>query len=506
MNQDLETYRNAARRLKKAYAAGAAEAVARVNAHVPADRPPRHADFLHVIAREAGEASWPQLKFALDTLTQSRDHRAERLKIALYEGQHWRIERLLAQDPGLAAHNLGLQIALYDQRGVEAALARDPSAATRVIGVRTPLLHLAFSKEIHRSPEKRAAMMAIAAALVAHGADVNEGYPAEPGSDHKLSALYGALCHAGNTELGRWLLEHGADPNDNECAYHATELGQLDTLRLLMKHGVRLSGTNALPRALDFRDLEMVRLLLDYGADPNEAVQGHPSGQPVDSVPALHQAARRWCPGEIATLLLDRGADPFALWGGHTPYATARIYGNPEIAAVLEARGAATALTEGEQLLADCAEGRRPAGPIAPDLLQPEDRLLLTRLVFEPDRLEHFKELVAAGLDPDQVDEMGLTPLHAAGWAGLREAVEFLLTLDPDLEWENGFGGDALGAVIHGSEHRLDRSERDHIGCARLLLEAGAKLPGAYIDDCGNEAMAAFLEEWRDGRAEARTG
>lgn len=499
MAQDLETCRNAARRLKKAYAAGTAEAVERVNAHIPADRPPRHADFLHVIAREAGEASWPQLKFALDTLTQSRDHGADRLKIALYEGQNWRIARLLEQDPGLAAHNLGLQIALYDQPAVEAALARDPSAATRVIGVRTPLLHLAFSKEIHRSPEKRAAMMAIAAALVAQGADVNEGYPAEPGSDHKLSVLYGALCHAGNLELGRWLLEHGADPNDNECAYHATELGQLDTLKLLMKHGVRLSGTNALPRAIDFRDLEMVRQLLDYGADPNEAVQGHPSGQPVDSIPALHQAARRWCQGDIATLLLDYGADPLAPWNGHTPYATARIFGNVDIAAVLESRNAATALTKGEQLLAACAEGQVLPEPIDPALLQPEDHLLLTRLVFEPHRLEHFKALVAAGLDPGRADEMGLTPLHSAGWAGLPEAVEFLLTLGPDLDWVNGFGGDALGSVIHGSEFRLDRHERDHIGCARLLLEAGAKLPDAYIDGCGDEAMAAFLEGWRDG-------
>ena len=114
------------------------------------------------------------------------------------------------------------------------------------------------------------------------------------------------------------LHQHGANPNDDESLYHATELGHTEGLKLLMQHGVSTRGTNALPRALDFGDVEAVRLLLEYGADPNETVAGHPSGQAVDSIPALHQAARRFCSAEIGALLLDYGADSGIMWEGHT--------------------------------------------------------------------------------------------------------------------------------------------------------------------------------------------
>ncbi|WP_422375198.1 ankyrin repeat domain-containing protein [Roseibium sp.] len=494
----LDTYKNAARRLRKSHAKGEAEALARVAAHVPSDKALRHADFLHVIAREAGHDSWPKLKFALESAAMSRAERAERLKMALYFGQHWVTEKLLAADPALKEDNLGLQIALYDLAAVKSALESEPNAALSEIGVRTPILHLAFSKEIHRSPERQGDMLAIAELLRTGGADVNDGYATEPGSEHKVSALYGALCHADNPVLGEWLLEHGADPNDNESLYHSTELSGTAALKLLLKHGARPDGTNALARALDFREEDKVRLLLEAGADPDEAIRDHPSGQPIETVPALHQAARRWCPAPLAELLLDHGADPKRVWKGHTPYATARIFGNEDVAALLEQRGAATPLSEMEKRLADCAMGKTPAAPFDLATLPEEDQLLLTRIVFQEDRLDHLKALVEAGLDPNRTDEMGLPPIHAAGWAGLPEAVAYLLTLKPDLTWKNAFGGDALDTVLHGSEHRLDKDERDHITCARLLLEAGSELYPHFITGCGNEDMVQFLEDWQD--------
>ncbi|GAB4520901.1 MAG: hypothetical protein Tsb0019_22100 [Roseibium sp.] len=493
----LEAYKRNARRLRKAHAAGDPGALARVAAHVDGAKTLKHADFLHVLAREAGHDSWPKLKFAIESAALSREEKVERLTRALYFGQHWITEALLAEDPSLKDETFGLQVALYDLNAVRDAIAADPAAAVRPVGRRTPILHLAFSKEIHHSPGKRADMMAIAGLLLENGADVNDGYPAEPGSDHRLSALYGALCHADNYQLGRWLLENGADPNDNESLYHATELGHTRALELLLAHGARPEGTNALARALDFRSEEKVRLLLEAGADPDEAARDHPSGQPVETVPALHQAARRWCPAPLANLLLAHGADPLRIWKGHTPYATARIFGNDAVAEVLARHGAQTPLNDTETLLADCARGRPPQSPINPESLPEEDQLLLTRIVFERDRLDHLKALVAAGLDPDKADEMGLTPLHAAGWAGLPETVAYLLTLDPDLTWKNAFGGDALDTVLHGSEHRLDREERDHVSCARLLLQAGSVLHRRYIDDCGNAEMVAFLEDWQ---------
>jgi ankyrin repeat protein len=99
---------------------------------------------------------------------------------------------------------------------------------------------------------------------------VNDGYPSETGSPHMLSTLYGAIGHANNMTLGQWLLDHGADPNDNESLCHATELGHLDGLRMLLAAGADPKGTNALLRALDFNNRDMVALLLENGADADE--------------------------------------------------------------------------------------------------------------------------------------------------------------------------------------------------------------------------------------------
>ena len=498
MIYDIEALRAAAKRLKKAFAAGDADAIARLHAVVPGTDIPKHADFLHTIAREQGHESWPRLKFALEAAGMNRDQRAERLKVALFHGQRWVVEKLLGEDPGLTGHNLGLEIATYNLDAARRAVESDPGAATATIGVRSPILHLAYSRYIHMAPEKRDDMLAIAQLLVDHGADPNDAYPAEPDSDHTISALYGALGHADNMGLAEWLLDHGASPDDNESLYHATELGHMDGLRLLMKHGVTTRGTNALPRALDFEDIEMARLLLEYGANPNEAVSWHPSGEPVDTIPALHQAARRWRSGAFAKLLLGHGADPTAVWNGHTAYATARIYGNGSFARVLEEEGHASPLSAQEAALARCAEGVAPDAPIDQADLSEEDRSLLTEVACGPDRLDHLKALVAAGFDPNRAGGMNLTPLHLAAWEGLDDRIAYLLTLDPDLEHVNGFGGTALGTVIHGSENCPSREERNYTTCALMLLEAGAVLKQSYIEGAGREDMVQVLEDWRD--------
>lgn len=493
MPSPLDPYRQSARKLKKAFRAGETEASARLVRYIAPEKIPKHADFLHVIAREAGHDSWPKLKFALEMQALDEDQQAERLKIALYLGQHWRADRLLTANPALKDHNLGLQIALFDLESVEAAIDADPDSATWIIGIRTPILHLAYSRHLQACPEKKDAMLAIARLLIAHGADVNDGYPPEPNALNDISALYGALCHADNFALGEFLLKNGATPDDQESLYHATELGHTRALKLLMRYGVSTRGTNALPRALDFNDIEKVRLLLEYGADPNEGIAPHPSGQPANTIPALHQAARRWCSREIIALLLDHGADASAPWKGYTPYATACVYGNEGAALELASRGADTSLSPEQEALAECAAGRTAS--LDPASLTDEEKLMLTRIVFEPDRLEHLKALVSSGLDPNVTDEMGLTPLHSAAWAGLPDHVAYLLTLEPDLKWRNGYGGDVIGTALHGVENRLDRETRDHETCVRLLVEAGAELSPEDVAHCGDEKMAAFLED-----------
>ena len=499
----LNMLRRRAKALKRDFRANGDEARSRVHKVLPDAETLQHNQALHVIAREEGYDSWPRLKFAVELAAMDRLKRAERLKFALYLGQGWIVDDLLAADPDLAMENFGLACALYRADHVERVLARTPEAATRMVGVRSPILHLAFSRFHRQSPSAAEHAIAVAEALVTHGADVNDSYPSEPGSEHPLSALYGALGHAGNLPLASWLLEHGADPDDNESLYHATELPHLDGVRLLLRHGVRTGGTNALARMLDFDNLEGVDLLLTYGADPNEAVLDHPSGQPIDTIPALHQAARRGRDGRFAALLIKHGADATFTWKGHTAYALARIHGNTSFATALADAGHGHDLSPTEEALARCADGTVPEGrPLATLPLDDEERRVLSRIIMDEDRLDHCRRLVAAGMDPDVTEEMGMPPLHIAAWAGLAEQTAWLLTLDPDLSHINAYGGDLIGTIVHGSENRLDVETRDHVGCARLALDAGAMLRRSDLEGAMNEEMVAFLTDWAEAHPE----
>ena len=143
----IEQLRRDAKALKKAFQSGDAPALARVDDVLPGLTELKHADALHVVAREAGYDSWPKLKFVVETHALDKSARLERLKMALFHGQGWRVSQLLAETPDLRRDNLGIMCALYDLEGVRAALARNPEVVSKpVLGPRVPILHLAFSR------------------------------------------------------------------------------------------------------------------------------------------------------------------------------------------------------------------------------------------------------------------------------------------------------------------------------------------------------------------------
>ena len=495
MTLSIDQLRRDAKALRKAYKAGDAKALARVAAIFRDPSNLKHADALHVVAREAGYDSWPKLKFAVETRALNRSAKLERLKMALFHGQGWRVSQLLSETPDLARDNLGIMCALYDIDGARAALARDPNAiSTPVLGPRTPILHLAFSRWWQHGGTE-ADMLAVADLLLKAGADVNASYEQMPG--YPLSALYGAIGHAMSLPLARWFLENGADPNDGESLYHACDLGA-PALRLLFQFGATCARTNALPRALDFNDLERVEVLLKGGADPNEGIHWpEESGEAPFVIPALHQAARRLCSGEIVARLMDAGGNPDAVEWGHTAYALARMYGNVEAADLMADRGCNTTLTPEEEAIALAVAGQ-PAPRIDPDRLPTETRDMIRSQVHLPEGLRRTKALVAIGLPFDRPDPQGLTPVQIAGWEGLPDVMSYLLSLGPDLGHVNGYGGDLMSTILHGSENAAPQPGRDHIGCLRLALEQGVPLRQSDIDFAGDPRIADFLADWAE--------
>jgi ankyrin repeat protein len=343
-------------------------------------------------------------------------------------------------------------------------------------------------------PDKAADAVAIADMLVANGADVNAS-SFEHGSP--LSPLYWALGHAGNLELAEWLLENGADPNDGESLYHATELGHAEGVKLLLAHGCDPTGTNALPRAMDFDNVEMVRMLLNGGADPNEGSDAWTQGTGMErGVPVLHQAARRMNSGPVLDLRLDNGADPAATWHGHSAYAFAAVFGNAELVDRIEARGLQTSLTPTEEMLATAAKGDVPEGYIDTAKLPEEYRNILREILHLPGKLPHLKALVAIGLEWDRPDAEGVTPVQAAGWCGLPDVMEYFLSLNPNLGHVNSYGGTLLSTILHGAENNPLRADADYLGCLRLALESGVALPRRAVEASGNAEIVAFLQDW----------
>lgn len=500
MDHSLDKLRRAARRLRKSYETGAPAAIERIRQHPLTKGELRHADFLHVIAREQNFDSWPKLKLAAETMGLDRAAKQQRLKIALYNGQMHVVQHLLWDTPDLAKGTLGLEIALYDRHAVAAALARDGAAAITPLGPRRPMLHLAFSRYIHIRPELASDMLAIAQMLLDHGASVDDSMPTSPDNDHPLSALYGAIGHANNMALGRWLLENGANPNDGESLYHATELGHHEGLKMLLAHGATPGGTNALLRAMDFHDHKAVQMLLKAGARPDDFADVSVGGEAPWVVPALHQAARRMSDRQMIDLLLDAGADPARQYQGASAYSYARVFGNDALAKAIEARGAAHALSPIEAMLSDAADGKTPGKTVGAfintDDLQPAYRDIIRMIVHLPGKLPHVQALVALGVEYDRPDSDGLTPVQVAGWEGLPEMMRYLLSLKPDLSHVNGYGGTLLGTIIHGSENAPDRQARDHLACAKLALEHGVALPARAVELAGQPEMAEFLADW----------
>ncbi|MCR8546752.1 ankyrin repeat domain-containing protein [Salipiger sp. P9] len=498
----LESLRFDAKRLQRGFESGAPWALERLRAH-----PPRavlsglkRADFLQVVARENGFESWPRLKLAAETQGLDRAARVQRLKVALFHGQMRVAERLLDETPDLADGLFGLQCALYRREAVAAALAEEPALAVTRFGPRSPILHLAFSRWIHVRPELEADMLAVAELLLAHGADVNDGYPYREGDPHLLSALYGAIGHADNMVLARWLLAQGADPDDGESLYHATELSHHEGLRMLLEHGANPAGTNALLRALDFNDHAAVEMLVAHGARADDFDPDEVGGEAPWVIPALFQAARRGCDRRMAELLLDAGADPRRPWQGMAPYAYARACGSVALAEALAARGCAVALTPEEALLARAADGAlQPGDALDPGAVPPACRGLLHEIAHRPERLPHMRALVALGMPFDAPGSQdGASPVQVAGWNGVPEVMGYFLSLGPDLGHINAYGGTLLSTILHGSENAPDRARRDHVACLELALRAGVALPRRAIRSAGREDVAAFLEDWAE--------
>jgi hypothetical protein len=370
-----------------------------------------------------------------------RAARQQRLGVAVKNGQAWVVERMLEADPDLPLGNIGLACCFYLRDEVARSVAADPEAATRKAPMAPPLTILAQSHAIHILPRAGGGHAGHRRHAAGTRGGCERGFPAYVGSDHMLSTLYFAVGHADNMPLAKWLLEHGADPNDGESLYHSTELGHHEGLRLLLSHGADPKGTNALLRAMDFHDIEAVQMLMAAGAEVDEFNGEHVGGERPWVVPRCIRPRGGWRRSRMAELLLDAGASATREFEGVTPYSMARVYGNRDLARLLEDRGAATRSEPGGGASGPRRGRRGQPGRIhrsretAGGLSQP-DPVASASALEGHDRPP--ARLVALGVPYDTPDAEGLTPVQIAGWEGLPDIMAYLLSLKPDLAISTG--------------------------------------------------------------------
>ena len=304
-------------------------------------------------------------------------------------------------------------------------------------------------------------------AVLAAGADANQSWR-DPSSGHPLSALYGAAGKNHQPLIVELLLQHGANPNDNESLYHS--VANLECVKRLLAAGATTKGTNALARSLDPpHGLAVTRALLEAGADPAEGPGGG----------ALFWAIRRRRSLDHVKLLLQHGAGPHAKFHGITTYQAALWMGLPGVAAHLRRITNANPLTGRDAFLAACGCADQYQARLelkrSPDLIRqlPLDLLALLPLQAETGNNKAVRLMVKLGWPiAAKGGDWRATALNLAVFRGDAKLTRFLLAHGASWQETHGYGSNARGTLAYASRDQPVKGG-DWKGCEQALLESG---------------------------------
>lgn len=437
----LENFRREAKRWLKALRAGDADSRRRLLAvlsAVPAD--PGLRDVQLALAREYGFPGWTALRQALDDLALARRSHAERvemvLRAAMWQGDRVSAARILAKWPEIATANIYAAAATGNRTEIERRLAIDPAAATRKGGPLDwePLLYLAYARLSDQPQGLEAARL-----LLDHGADPNAHWIG-PWGEPPFTVITGVIGegegvqppHPEAQALAALLIDRGADPYDPQALYNTSIVGDdVAWLEFLWTESDRRGRLGA------------------WTATSDKPAIGGPV--PVSAVDYLLGNAVAFNHLARAEWLLSHGADPNCphAYSGRPQHMEALVYGNQEMAELLERHGARTTLLEGQIafqvacMRVDRETARGFLEQHAECLSNPEPMLAAARA----GRVDVVALLLELGMDVDVAEQRGL---QVAVAGGSLEVVELLVAHGADIDRPTtSVGGGAMGYAAH---------------------------------------------------------
>ena len=481
------------------------------------------ADAQLALARAHAFPSWPKFAAHLETLqtlraledpatpADLRDPESLFLEFASVERHGWhgsgslqQANLILSRYPHVATASICTAAVLADETAVRAFLASDPALATAPGGPHLwdPLTYLCFSRYLRLDPSRSDAFVACARLLLDAGASANTGWMEttddDPPREFLESVLYAAAGLARHPGLTRLLLEHGADPNDEETCYHAPETYDNTVVKILIDSGRCNERSLAwlAARKADWHDEKGLLLALDGGANPNSMTQWN-------HTPFQH-SIRRDNGLVMIEMFLDHGADPSSRNAdGRNAFQMAAYHGRGDILRELERRGfppnydgPAPGL---DTLVAACALGD-PAqartmiaarADLKPQLLQ-MGGTLLSRFAGVGN-LEGVRTLLDLGIPVDALWTEGdpyfdmtrnSTALHSAAWRARHDVVRELIARGANVNRTDARNRTPLQLAVKAcvDSYWVRRRQPDSVAA---LLAAGAtkqglKLPTGY--------------------------
>jgi hypothetical protein len=472
------------------------------------------ADAHLVIARAHAFPSWPKFAAHLETLATLRaledpanpanvsDPVSLFIEFASVERHGWhgsgtldQANLILRRYPNVATASIYSAAVLADERSVRKFLAGNPTLATTPGGPHQwdALTYLSFSRYLRLDPSRSDAFVSTARALLDAGASANTGWmetlDEDPPREFLESVLYAAAGLARHPGLTQLLLEHGADPNDEETSYHAPETYDNTVMQILIGSGRCNERSLAwlAARKADWHDEKGLLLALNGGANPNYMTQW-------SHTPFQH-SIRRDNGLVMIEMFLDHGADPYLRNTDHNrnAFQMAAYHGRGDILPVLEQRGFTPVFDSPlDSLVAACARADRARvdalvdqdPELEPQLLQIGGSLLAR--FAGADNLEGLRILLDLGVpanalwpegDPYFDTPKNSTALHYAAWRAWHDIVHELIVRGANINATDLRGRTPLQLAVKACIDAYWKRRRKPDSVA-ALLQAGATTKG----------------------------